>query len=483
MDRQLLSWATLLALAASLLATGSVPVRATGFVVDNYFDDANAHDKSPGDGLCADHWGVCTLRAAIEEANAWPGADTISFQYAMTIKLDTTVGALPAVTGQLRIDASSVWNTLLDGPGVTLDGGNRSFLGLVLSANGCEVYGLHLINFADGIDIRSAYNTVGGALQGERNVISSNGSYGVSIYGPAAHHNLIVGNWIGLSTSGDAKEPNANGMRISGGAHDNTVGGDFLGEGNVISGNTTFGVAILDANSDGNRLGANVIGLPAVGSAQDVGNGGAGVYVYTGPRNTQIGSSGGDLSGNAIMFNGNAGVVLWSAHDNWVEANIIMGNGADGVTVNGGAGNLLLSNEIAYNRQRGVFVRGVAATGNTILANSVHHNGYQGIDLFDGGNTELAAPTITAASASGASGSGCAGCSIHLFSDTADEGEIYEGFANADASGNWLYSGALRGPNVTATSTDAGGNTSEFSLPLAVGPAHSVFLPLVMRGP
>ena len=69
------------------------------------------------------------------------------------------------------------------------------------------------------------------------------------------------------------------------------------------------GVAILGAGSDGNRLGANFIGPAAVGSSQELGNGEAGVYVYNGPQNTQIGGSGGDLSGNVIAFN-NRGVLV-----------------------------------------------------------------------------------------------------------------------------------------------------------------------------
>ena len=202
------------------------------------------------------------------------------------------------------------------------------------------------------------------------------------------------------------------------------------------------------------------------------------MYVYRGPQNTQIGSSGGGLSGNVIAFNGNSGVILWEAHSNWVETNMILFNKSDGVNVMDGTSNAILFNDIAYNVQRGVFVKGTAATGNAILANSIHGNGYEGIELFNGGNNELPAPTITTASASGAAGTGCPGCTIHLFSDSADEGEIYEGFANAGAGGQWSYSGPLTGPNVTATNTDAGGNTSEFSNPFAMA---RLLLPLVGR--
>jgi parallel beta-helix repeat protein len=468
MKRRILSLALRLALLAGLLGTGPVQVRATGFEVNSNADGADAHDSDLNDGDCADSQGRCTLRAAIEQANNRPGADTITFANSMYIQVDTTVGALPAITEQLRIEASSVWNTADDQPGVTLNGANQSLPGLFLSADNCEVYGLFLINFTHAIDIRSAYNTIGNPVQGEWNVISSNGGYGVSIYGPAAHHNVVSGNLIGLSITGDSKQPNLAGVYISGGAYENTIGGDVLGKGNVISGNTQQGIAISGANSDGNRLGANYIGLPLVDPSQDMGNGGAGVHVFGGPQNTQIGSSGSDLAGNWISFNGSSGVTIWDAHNNGVESNVITGNKGDGVYVRDGAGNFILSNEIASNAQDGVGVSGATANQNRILANSIHDNGYRGIDLSDGGNTELPAPTITTADADGAAGTGCAGCTVHVFSDSADEGETYQGFASVDASGTWIYSGTLAGPNVTATNTDGDGNTSEFSTPYTI---------------
>src|SRR5206468_7653303 len=39
---------------------------------------ADTQDVTPGDGICADAGGACSLRAAITEANALAGADTIT---------------------------------------------------------------------------------------------------------------------------------------------------------------------------------------------------------------------------------------------------------------------------------------------------------------------------------------------------------------------------------------------------------------------
>lgn len=38
------------------------------------------NDLTPGDGFCADFFGQCTLRAAIEETNQLPGTDIVYLQ-------------------------------------------------------------------------------------------------------------------------------------------------------------------------------------------------------------------------------------------------------------------------------------------------------------------------------------------------------------------------------------------------------------------
>lgn len=61
----------LCAVASVLVAA---PAMAATFVVDSTADSVDAH---PGDGVCADANGACTLRAAVMEANALAGPDTI----------------------------------------------------------------------------------------------------------------------------------------------------------------------------------------------------------------------------------------------------------------------------------------------------------------------------------------------------------------------------------------------------------------------
>src|SRR5262245_41400055 len=63
---RLVTWLVSVALAA--------PASAATFVVDSVVD---AVDEVPGNGICRTAAGACTLRAAVQESNALPGADAI----------------------------------------------------------------------------------------------------------------------------------------------------------------------------------------------------------------------------------------------------------------------------------------------------------------------------------------------------------------------------------------------------------------------
>jgi hypothetical protein len=432
------------------------PARATGLEVEAPFDDAQAHDDNPGDGLCRDLAGSCTLRAAIEEANALPGADTVTFQVPMTITINSGEGALPTLYQETIIDASA--HSVLGRPGVTLNGAGGAFDGLTLQADSCQIYGLHLTNFGgSAISISSAYNQIGDIQPSRRNVLSGNGVNGLLLLGSNAHHNDVYNNWIGLAMDGQTAAPNWSGVAIMGAAHDNDIGGETAGTGNHISGNTYHGVYINGTGCNYNRLGDNTIGLTAV-NALPQGNGLSGVTIRDGAQYNNIGIT--PLLPNTIQYN--------SAH---------------GISIENSALNKIAQNSIAYNSGDGVRIDGASASGNDIFLTSIHHNGGLGIHLLNGANGGIAAPTISAANDSSASGQACAQCTVRVYSDSSDEGETYQGWAKADASGNWYYSGALTGPYVTATSTDENAhNVSQFSAPFSIGGgSHRVLLPLVFR--
>lgn len=85
----------------------------------------DAVDAAPGDGVCdadpATPLDQCTLRAAVQEANALPGADTIKLRAARyTLSLtgpnedDAATGDLD-ITSEITIDGQSYQTSLLDG--------------------------------------------------------------------------------------------------------------------------------------------------------------------------------------------------------------------------------------------------------------------------------------------------------------------------------------------------------------------------------
>jgi hypothetical protein len=321
-------------------------------------------------------------------------------------------------------------------------------------------------------------NTIGGSSAAERNVISGN-DFGVVIRDAGTNGNTVKGNYIGINTAGTAIIPDtARGVLIAGGAQNNTVGGGSAAERNVISGNG-IGVDIENASTSGNTVKGNYIGTNAAGTAA-VANG-YGVALGSGAQNNTIGGSSA-AERNVISGNNLAGVLVSSAgtNGNAVKGNYIgtnaagtatlpnntgvyMAQGAQDNTIGGtaaGEGNL-----IAFNTSDGVRVSDTATTGNTIRGNSIHSNGGKGIHN-DGGNAELAPPVITGFGS--VIGSACPNCTIDVYSDDEDEGRVCEGSTTADNGGDWTFDGSPQGPNVTATGTDAAGNTSEFSAPVAV---------------
>jgi len=82
--------ATTLTISGGLAVTGprlAASQSRIGFVVNSTSD---LSDAAPGDGLCSTPVATCTLRAAVEESNALPGADTITLPagiYIITSKL------------------------------------------------------------------------------------------------------------------------------------------------------------------------------------------------------------------------------------------------------------------------------------------------------------------------------------------------------------------------------------------------------------
>ena len=224
-----------------------------------------------------------------------------------------------------------------------------------------------LKNFWDGIFISGgSANTIGGLVNGGRNIISGNGTNGVFIGLTTDCFNLIAGNYIGTDTTGKTNIPNGlAGMKIQGCT--NTIGGGVVkgvSGRNVISGNGQRGIWLTGNNGSaaGNSVLGNHIGLDATGT-NSLGNGNAGI---------QITSAAGNIlgPGNAISANTNAGIYLSGTN---TAGNRIWGNYIGTDTIGASA---------RANQQEGIYAISVSGTGNIIgPSNVISGNLLQGISL------------------------------------------------------------------------------------------------------
>lgn len=107
-------------IAAALLAS-ALSADAANFQVDSTTDSPNAN---PGDGKCVSKAGGCTLRAAIEEANASDVGNTVqipSGNYTLSIPPEgenfAQSGSL-FLTGEITISGQNFTDTVIDGGGI-----------------------------------------------------------------------------------------------------------------------------------------------------------------------------------------------------------------------------------------------------------------------------------------------------------------------------------------------------------------------------
>jgi hypothetical protein len=223
---------------------------------------------------------------------------------------------------------------------------------------------------------------------------------------------------------------------------------------------------------------------------------GAGIAISGDAQYNLIGGDRGVGSGpfgqGNLFSNNDAGVVLSSVGTslNTVTGNLIgtdatgtdqLGNQQQGIWITGSANRNIIGpdNVIAHNGKAGIEVYERETVQNTITRNSIHDNGWQGIDMWGGndlqglplsaGNNFLIAPSIFDfdLQAGSVKGTACYNCTVEIFSDDSDEGACFEGQITADRMGIFILDkgASLNGPHLTATATDKNGNTSEFSLP------------------
>jgi len=272
----------------------------------------------------------------------------------------------------------------------------------VVSGNfiGTNAAGAAALANQTGVRVSDAvFNAVGGDQVSQRNLISGNAGDGVEIIDTAADgdagFNSVIGNRIGTNVRGTGTVPNARGVRILD-ATFNAVGGGGANAGNLISGNTDFGVIIAGPDSTSNIVRNNLIGTNATGDAA-LGNRLGGISLGSDARNNTIG---GDVASerNVISGNGAFGIRIGGSGGLPATQNVVIGNfiGTDrdgaGELPNTGHGIQIAAhsanntvggssagarNVISGNNGDGVHVSGIATatvTGNLLIGNFIGTN-------------------------------------------------------------------------------------------------------------
>jgi hypothetical protein len=252
----------------------------------------------------------------------------------------------------------------------------------------------------------AANNTVGGATANHRNVISGNDQDGVKFQGTGTSHNSLMGNYIGLAADGETPLGNAlDGVIIFEGASNNTIGGDAVGEGNVVAANGSCGVAIWGAGTISNTVSGNYLGTDKDGTTAHA-NGIHGVFIgYEAQSNTIGGTTA--LQRNVISGNAQDGVRIENSgtSSNTVLGNYIgttasglsgLHNTGSGVLLGDGAQNNTVGGDVTAERNIisgnwgiGVAIQGASTSGNTISGNYIGVNPTGTVELGNSGEGVL----------------------------------------------------------------------------------------------
>lgn len=279
------------ALVATTMVLAATPATAAALTL-TVSTVADGNDATPGDGTCATSGGPCSLRAAIQEANARPG-DTVTIRFSVAGTIDVTaIGPLPPIiSAGATIDGSTAPGyAVATGPTVTISGNavlTNAYSGIVVAANDVTVRGLR-------------FGKLGQAV----------------VVGEIAARARIVGNWIG--TDGSAWNPALEvgvALTINGDAA--VVGTAAAADRNLVAGFLAKGIRVSDQSSgtviENNRIGTNAAGTAAIANPN-----GTGSFTLASSRPTpntaiETAGSGTIVRGNLVSGNPGFGVVAYYA--------------------------------------------------------------------------------------------------------------------------------------------------------------------------
>ena len=327
----------------------------------------------------------CSLRAAIETANANNGFDLINFDIpGGGVQTISPSSALPDIIGKTFIDATSQTGYAPNAPTVELNGaGAGAANGLTIRASGVTIAGF-VINRFSGV----------------------NNETGNGIFAENVDNLKIQSCFIGTNAAGTSAAPNQHKGILFRSVSDSRIGGDDADFGNLISGNggsesgdSGIGIEISASNPNfngNNRIIGNRIGVDKTG-ANVLTNKSTGILIGNSNGNEIGGETDtpGTTPGNVIagqsVFSGttletaSTGIALVNANDNRIQGNTIGTNAAGtsgfsngiGVSVLQSANNLIggdspaTRNIISANLAEGVFISGLLSTENSVSGNYI----------------------------------------------------------------------------------------------------------------
>jgi hypothetical protein len=221
--------------------------------------------------------------------------------------------------------------------GVVLETANAT--GDVVQGNyiGTDISGTHAVANQYGVVISAGATSsiIGGTAAGASNVISGNAIDGVLVSGSGTTGNMIEGNYIGTDVTGTKGLANGEGVFISTGGGNNTIGGSTATARNIISGNRNGGVEIKGAGTTGNVVEGDYIGIDVTGSVALANS--FGVAIDSGAASNIIGGTAAG-TGNVISGNASYGIDISSSAGVVVQGNRIGTDASGAVSLPNGTG-------------------------------------------------------------------------------------------------------------------------------------------------
>lgn len=250
------------------------PAQASTFTVDTVIDSV---DAVPGDDVCADASGRCSLRAAVQEANARPNADVIVLgpgNYVLTISGNSEQNAAAGdldILNPVTITGAGAATTVIDANGLDrvfeiVNAGDVTISGVSLQNGvaGQNAQG-YFVNYAGGaifhvgtpsiltlrdLVIRNCAATSGGAIY---NVYSTLVMQNSTLYG----NNATAGNG-GAIAEGLADYVTLANVTITGNRATGSGGAMATSNNTATLNNVTIVDNLADSDADGNGDGGGI---------------------------------------------------------------------------------------------------------------------------------------------------------------------------------------------------------------------------------